>query len=79
MEYVQTFLNLTNLNNVNMLPVARALDLSQEEINEVVENTGGNEDKQLEEITNIWHAKAENNELPSLDEFLASVPDHGKC
>ena len=61
-----------------MLPVARALSLSQGEVNDLVEKTEGDEEKQLRRITELWETKAENNELPQLCEFVASVPRQGE-
>ena len=62
-----------------MLPIARALGLSQEEVKDLVESTGGDEDKQLKQITETWGRKAENNELPRLRDFVASVSQQGKA
>jgi hypothetical protein len=61
-----------------MLPLAGALGLDQGEVNDLVERTEGDEEKQLKKITEIWNGKAENNELPQLGEFVASVPRQGR-
>jgi hypothetical protein len=62
-----------------MLPIARALSLDQEKVNDLVENTRGDEEEQLKSITKAWTEKAENNELPQLRDFLASVSQQGKA
>ena len=63
-----------------MLPLARALSLSQAEVNDLVETTGGDEEEQLRRITDMWKTKAENNELPGIltIPYTASV-HHDKC
>ena len=61
-----------------MLPLARALGLNQDKVNDLVENTRGDEEEQLKQITESWKEKAENDELPQLDQFLVSVPRQGK-
>ena len=61
-----------------MLPLARALSLSHAEVNDLVEATGGDEEEQLRRITDMWKTKAENNELPQLRKFAASVPPEGR-
>ena len=72
-RYVRNVLQLGILQHANMLPIARALNLNQEEVKDLVESTGGDEDKQLKQITETWGKKAENNELPRLRDFVASV------
>ena len=75
---MQDVLELRTLTYTNMLPLATALGLSQEEVADLVEETGGDEEQQLKRITECWSRKAENNELPGgLDDFIANVPREG--
>ncbi|XP_028405064.1 uncharacterized protein LOC114527571 [Dendronephthya gigantea] len=84
-RYVQEKLKLDSLIYNNILSLGRALSLSQEELDGLVETTGGDEEKQLQKITETWTTKAENNELPRFKDFIASsnreailVSDRGK-
>lgn len=73
LRYVLDKLQLYPLTQNNMLSLARALSLNPGELDDLVETTGGDEEKQLQKITKIWTSKAENNELPRFIDFISST------
>lgn len=71
-RYVQGVLKLDTLAYVNVIPIAKAVGLDEQEITELVEKTL-DEEEQLKEITECWQRKAGNHELASMEEFITRV------
>lgn len=77
-KYVQDVLKLDTLEHVNMIPIAKAVGLDEVEITELVDKTLDDE-KQLKEITECWHRKAQNHKLESLEDFVTQVSRQCMC
>lgn len=73
-RYVQDVLNFVSLTHTNMIPLAKAIGLDQDETTKLIEETPCDEEEQLKKITECWERKAENSELTSLENFVDMVP-----